>query len=99
MGVAIVPFASPYKPMEHPRVMWPASFFGLFGGPFLFATVARSAYAATDSTLLFLAALVSSIAALKFAGRWRQRNLPAISFEPVPEASTQQLGLRERLMG
>jgi hypothetical protein len=99
LEVPTVPFASPYVPLQNPKLIWPASILALLLVPFCFGAVARVALTTRGGMLVFVTVNGAICASLIVARRRKEGRSAELQFEPPPSAPTQRLGLRERMMG
>jgi hypothetical protein len=97
LSVSGVPFASPYVPLNNPKLWWPVSLAALFVVPVLFGSIERAAFASMSTTFSLIGVL-TAIAATAAYTRNRNERHRTLVFDDLPARPTQRLGLRERIM-
>jgi hypothetical protein len=97
LGVSGVPFASPYVPLDNPKLWWPVSLAALFVVPLMFGWIERAAFASLPATFSLIGVLTAGGAIAAYTRNCSARRATLV-FDELPGAPTQRLGLRERIM-
>lgn len=98
LGLKGVPFASPYVPLNNPKLWWPLSLAALFAVPLCFGWIERAAFGSTRATVGLVVALAAIAAIVAYARSRRDEHLGGVVFDDPSATPTQRLGLRDRIM-
>ena len=94
-----VPFACAYRPIENPKLVWPATAVGLLLVTYGFAVLEHWALGTLLPAVGFSALLAGVVFSLRLVDRVVSRTPTPVLFEERPTPHTQRLGLYDHVMG